>query len=1581
MPYAMLRKPAMALASIVSLAYLAYRVGFTLNLEGPYAVFASVLLLLGEVYGIASMLLYFLQIWEVSELPQQPVLPGRTVDVFVPTYNEDPQLLRGTLKACLAMDYPHRTFLLDDGKRPEVEALARELGVGYVTRTNNKHAKAGNLNNALEQTDGEFIIIFDADHVPEPHFITRLIGYFADEKLAFVQTPHAFYNFDSFQATHDGGKNTYWEEGDLFYRLIQPGKNRFHCPIFAGSAAMFRRKALAEVGYIATETITEDMHTGMRINARGWKSMAVSERLICGQAAPDVTTFHSQRLRWATGNLSILTVDNPLTMPGLSLGQRLCHFASVFHWLGGAARIPIYLTPLLMLFTGVAPVGQLTWLLVFVTLLYLLLSWGAVWLASAGRFDFWNSELFDMMSFWTKSRAALRALVEGAGQKFVVTSKRGRQSKSVWPLVRPHLAIIVVTLLALSWAWGRVAVGLSEDFYRLLLASGWAVLHMLLAFIVVRRALSPDNNRFDYRHPVNLGLGYEVKGGTAPRRLAVTVDLCEGGLGLLTTEPVPTGSVLAIDLHGPGEELRCQGKVTWSDPLLSSRLPLQCYRVGVVLEDLTADQRDTLQRLGMHFAVSRQYEMVAEGNASAGLAGLPGRWLGRMRARLSASFDFRLPVTLEVPGAAPRELVVSTEHVSREDMSVLLAEPLPAGAEPPFVISTPLGDIRGTAKLARQEKRRLGGFDYHLATLSFARFTDQGRGVLSALTNRKEHRPLLRVLSPRREVMRLPLIKPLAAAAFLALPLLGAQGWAFWKLQRPDLALHAVAVTAKPTPAQRDEVRRIHAATEKQARPTVDRLVLLRRAWQKLGNTPQVERLTRLLAERDPTNIDLQIALIDVLVKHREFDKAPEIFERFAGTLDYALLRAARKKEVLVVVARACLHGGSADKAAAFFAQAVEQAPVEPELRNEYAGVLLQVGQPEAVLPLYGEEEGVDAEGRFLLASAHRRLGDNAAAERECRQLALERPSDLKVQLLLAETLQATGRQGEAQRIFDRVSQQDPTNDELRKRLAFWELSNHKYAEALERFRALLQQDADQPDLVRAFVDAAAGAETLGAADGAVLLKVYEQALKEEKDDRVFLDRLAWVLQKTKDYERSLKLLERLHTGEKEDRALQLRIATCLLALGKTSEVLVAVDKLGNDPEAARLRAGVLLRVGDAEGAEKACRQVLARTPADPEALSLLAAILTTRKQYAKAEGVYLELLKLTPNDKTIPVRLAELSLWAGHYAVALGRYETLLSASPDQPPLWAGFADAAAGVQKLGPSQRKAAAALAEKLHAAGTKNATVLTRLAGALVRSGSDATLTHPLLERAVALAPKEDDLRKELAGVLVQAEMYKEALAMYEGLKLTLAEEISLVGIHLVAKDAAGAEKRLRELLAAHPNDRGVRRQLGDVLAWSKSYDAAAKVYRELLKDAPDDDALQVRLAQVSLWAEKHDEALVLFRAALARDPGQTKLYRDYIDAAAMAKNLGRADKGVVARLAAWAKDDVAADPVVVARLAWVCGRLKQTALSVSLLEKAVALQPANKKLRVQLADALYGQGSYREAERHYLIAAKKSTVME
>ena len=289
-------------------------------------------------------------------------------------------------------------------------------------------------------TDGEFVVIFDADHVAEPHFIDRLIGYFGDDRLGFVQTPHAFYNFDAFQGVLDYKRKVYWEEGMLFYNVTQPGKNRWNGVTFCGSAAMFRRKSLEEVGLIATQSITEDMHTGLRMHAKGWKSLFVNERLIAAIAADDVTSFNTQRLRWGEGNLGIFAFDNPITIRGLTIAQRLCYLGSMLSWTTGVQKLLIYFTPVAMLLTSISPVRSMTWQLLAITILYLITIWSAVKIACNGYGRLMAIELTQMACFWTQVRSTWRAVFKRKRATFVVTAKRGRQSNSILKHLAPQIA-------------------------------------------------------------------------------------------------------------------------------------------------------------------------------------------------------------------------------------------------------------------------------------------------------------------------------------------------------------------------------------------------------------------------------------------------------------------------------------------------------------------------------------------------------------------------------------------------------------------------------------------------------------------------------------------------------------------------------------------------------------------------------------------------------------------------------------------------------------------------------------------------------------------------------------------------------------------------------------------------------------------------------------------------------------------------------------------------------------------------------------------------------------------------------------
>ena len=227
------------------------------------------------------------------------------------TYDEGLDVLGATLVGCDRISYPHTTWVLDDGRREEVRRLADRFGARYLSRPTNEHAKAGNINHALDLTDGQLLLILDADHVPQPDILDATVGYFDDPAVAVVQTPHDFGNHDSFQHFETGR-----HDQSMFFEVIMVGKDSHDGAFWCGSAGVILRHALEGIGGIATETVAEDFHTTIRLHAEGWHTRYHDETLVQGLAPHDLATFLLQRDRWARGNLAVLrTRENAIGGP------------------------------------------------------------------------------------------------------------------------------------------------------------------------------------------------------------------------------------------------------------------------------------------------------------------------------------------------------------------------------------------------------------------------------------------------------------------------------------------------------------------------------------------------------------------------------------------------------------------------------------------------------------------------------------------------------------------------------------------------------------------------------------------------------------------------------------------------------------------------------------------------------------------------------------------------------------------------------------------------------------------------------------------------------------------------------------------------------------------------------------------------------------------------------------------------------------------------------------------------------------------------------------------------------------------
>lgn len=334
-----------------AIAYGYWRIVYTVD----FSVWFTVPLLMVEIYTIFMTLVY---LWSTRKLLHPkwlPPLKNKTVDIFIPTYNEPVEIVEMTAIGAKQVSGRHKVFILDDGHRAEIAKLAKELGVEYISRPDNKHAKAGNLNYALPFSKADFILCLDCDHVPMPNFIERTLGYFINPNLGFVQTPQVFYNFNSIQ--HRPTKSIpHWNEQTMFYESIQLGKNAFNSAFFCGSGGLWRRQAIDDIGGFATDTATEDIHSALRAHRKGWDSLYVNEKLAFGLAPDDLKEYYRQRVRWGAGSVGLLfrSPDSPLVASGLSWAQRLNYFASMVAHMQGNIKLFYFILPLYVLISGYA---------------------------------------------------------------------------------------------------------------------------------------------------------------------------------------------------------------------------------------------------------------------------------------------------------------------------------------------------------------------------------------------------------------------------------------------------------------------------------------------------------------------------------------------------------------------------------------------------------------------------------------------------------------------------------------------------------------------------------------------------------------------------------------------------------------------------------------------------------------------------------------------------------------------------------------------------------------------------------------------------------------------------------------------------------------------------------------------------------------------------------------------------------------------------------------------------------------------------------------------------------------------------
>jgi cellulose synthase (UDP-forming) len=376
------------------------------------------------------------------------------------------------------------------------------------------YAKAGNINYAMfaGETSGTLILTLDADHIPKPQFLKRIIPYFytynirsgkyENNRIALVQTPQDFSNIPP--------GDPFGHQAHLFYGPIQQGKDGLNSAFYTGTNAVLRREALVNtglqyfsqalaknadrlkefslIGGVSSTSITEDMNTAMRLHSTGWQTIYHNELLAEGLAPDDLSSTIQQRLRWAQGTIQVLLQENPWTKPGLSFWQRLQYFQTMFSYFAGFFTFILMICPVIFFFTGIAPVAandkafMIHFLPSFILnrLTFIAITWGIP------AQETWRSEQYATGLFPVFIQAVWSVFTKRS-IKFKVTPKE-RQSGIYMNLVMPQIIICGLTILGLLWSLLRFSFGELPHPELYAVNAFWGIYNIILLSAIVRAA-------------------------------------------------------------------------------------------------------------------------------------------------------------------------------------------------------------------------------------------------------------------------------------------------------------------------------------------------------------------------------------------------------------------------------------------------------------------------------------------------------------------------------------------------------------------------------------------------------------------------------------------------------------------------------------------------------------------------------------------------------------------------------------------------------------------------------------------------------------------------------------------------------------------------------------------------------------------------------------------------------------------------------------------------------------------------------------------------------------------------------------
>jgi cellulose synthase (UDP-forming) len=550
----------LAIGVFIVLRYLFWRILYTIEFADWLSFICALILFAAELYGIIVFLIgSFINASPLTRPPEPlpPLDELPTVDVFIPSYNESPIILESTLLAALEMRYPKErrmVYLCDDGgtdqkcnsgpeearaaakdRRQKLTALCQMLGAHYRTRSRNQAAKAGNFNEAFKCTDGELVVIFDADHMPTEDFLEQTVGFFArDPKLFLVQTPHFFINPDPIEKNL-GTFHLMPSENEMFYQVIQKGLDFWNASFFCGSGAVMRRRHLEITGGLSGDTITEDAETAITLHAKGFNSAYVSIPLLSGFAPETMGAFIQQRVRWAQGMVQILLFKCPLFIRGLSLPQRLCYFNSCFFWFFPFSRIVYLLAPIAFLFFGLKIYAANWQTFAAYAIPYIVTVFSVSnYLYGKVRWAF-VSELYELLQSVYTIPAIFSTILKPRSPTFSVTPKGETLSRDfVSPLTGPFYLLALINFgTVLMGIWRLFQVRTLDDAYPIGITVFWGLVNSVLLLAVLGALFERRQRRANPRMPASFRASLLIERLEWPCQIA---DLSLGGCKLVVQD-------------------------------------------------------------------------------------------------------------------------------------------------------------------------------------------------------------------------------------------------------------------------------------------------------------------------------------------------------------------------------------------------------------------------------------------------------------------------------------------------------------------------------------------------------------------------------------------------------------------------------------------------------------------------------------------------------------------------------------------------------------------------------------------------------------------------------------------------------------------------------------------------------------------------------------------------------------------------------------------------------------------------------------------------------------------------------------